>query len=83
MGRVTESNSQVCQEDSLRSRALGPCKLPQEALAAGDTTTAITVIGDPVWPQQPEAWENGGGASLVLCRPHPPVPLLTAATAGV
>lgn len=51
----------------MRSRALGPCKLPQEALVAGDAATTARVIGDPVWPQQPEAWENGGGASLVLC----------------
>lgn len=56
----------------MRSRALGPRRFPQEALVAGDAaTTAGTVNGDAVWPWQPEAWENGGGASLVLC--HPPI----------
>lgn len=45
-------------------------QVPQEALVARDATaTAVSVIGDPVWPRQPEAWEDGGGASLVLCRP--------------
>lgn len=54
----------------MRSRARGPCRFPQEALVAGDAaTTAGTVNGDTVWPRQPEAWEDGGGASLVLCRP--------------